>query len=178
MNKRTAKRLLLEQKEKLDDVKNRDEHWIRHTLSLIIQIFGEGSIEHRYFLQFSFSIQYSPGQATFVTAALGNIKITDVKQFLQNCAETLDIHDTSNEESLNFLSKWSPPELWGAIGGVALTLFSIGFFFGTLSSSNKIDRLEVETAKLKDSLILAPMRNKGTDQLADTISASKGRPKK
>lgn len=173
MNKEAAKKSLQSQINKLEDGANHNDQWILQTGSLIERIFGRGSNEYYHFSKFDFSIQYVPGQAKSVNAAILMGKINEIRKFLENCIESVDTLVFESEVKKNILSDLDTKQLLAYIAPVGLAIFGMGFYFGGFDAKNKIDMLESDTKIIRDSLSSVissrQMPNKGTD----TVSTAK-----
>lgn len=154
MKKEKAKGLLRNQLEKLKSSRNRNDTWVFHTASIIEEIFGKESAEYNYIGKFRFgtwSHNYESNEAIHWRLEEQERKI---KQFLENCVESVDAKGVYRKPQSNPVSNWSSSEFWTAISGLIVAAISIGFYFGNLSSSFKIDRMEFQIKEMKDSLSL------------------------
>ncbi|WP_026630084.1 hypothetical protein [Dyadobacter alkalitolerans] len=152
MNKRTAKKLLFEQKEKLDEIKNHDDQWIIQTGSLIERIFGKSSNEYFYFYQFSFALQYVPLEEKSNRQLRYNDNVSDMKQFLLNCGRTIELVAFDAESKKNIMSNLAPIQFWGTILSVGFVVFGAGFSIGKYMSDVQNVALNQQVKTLSDSL--------------------------
>lgn len=149
MNKSQAKKVLLEQKRKLDG----SDQWIVQTSSIIESIFSKGSNEYlfMYNLRFTFP-NTGQDQEEFMQQYEGRMQ--EVRVFLDNCVETVYFKGVYKPETRNFLGRYTNSEIFTAAAFIATAIVSVTLYTSGQALESKINVLSQENRILRDSLSL------------------------
>jgi hypothetical protein len=134
--------------------------WLIQSRSFIKSFFGDNSHEYSFINNFSFHDSVKK-----VSDFWAGVKSYDpnpdrpkvdhklsASTFLDNCIQTIKINGLYKDPKKEFLNKYSDKEIIGTFIASLIFVGGLCYTIGQIVSSNKIEKLEIENQKLKDSI--------------------------
>jgi len=153
-----AVKCLQQQQSKLPIEKGNEQIWRNQTMSYLKSFFGNGSDEHKFIMGFSFGQDsesyYSEHWGRFIInkSYVGNDKQKEAYLFIDYCIETLKAKGLHKDSKKEFLNRYSDKEIIFSFLTAFIFIGGLCYTVGQITSNNKIDRLEFENQKLKDTI--------------------------
>lgn len=155
MNKQTAKKLLLQQKEKLQSTSNHNDTWVFHTASIIAEAFGKDSPEYNYIGQFQFGVSVSNFESNESIRDRIKEKERRINSFLDNCISSVEFKGVKKPDRANFLGNLKTYELIAYLATAGAGILSAGIFIGNYASRVDAEQIRQELKEVRDSLLLS-----------------------
>ena len=153
MKLKKALEILEEQKQKvLSPIFPNNQEWVVETASYIKDFFGFDSVEYSRIAQFKFTVVALNIEPDENVNRLLNQKVKDIVLFLDNCKRTLEIKGLYRNPKANILSDKTNFELISIIIAISITVFGIGYYFGTEKTNTELVRVQNELNNIKSNI--------------------------
>jgi len=153
MKLKKAIEILEEQKQKILNPKYpNNQEWVVETTSYIKDFFGFDSVEYSRIAQFKFSVVTLNIETDENVDRLLNQKVKDIVLFLDNCKRTLEVKGLYKNQKANIVSDKTNFELISIIIAISITVFGIGYYFGTEKTNTELFRVQNELNEIKTNV--------------------------
>ena len=149
MKLQTALKILQRQLLQIETIQKGDNSWVLQTQEYIKNFFGEQTILLSFFNNFTFIAIHSYGSED--DPMLINRK-KQATEYMTGCIQSLNDIGLYKKPKQNFLSSLSDTALWTMFGTILPLIIYLSFYFGKKEGDNKIERLEIELQKSKDTI--------------------------
>ena len=149
MKIQTAIQILERQLSEIQAIQKGDRSWVLQTQEYIKSFFGEQSVLLSFFDKFNFLEHWSYNTEDDPTLLK---RKTQAAVYLTGCIQTLKDVGLYKKPRQNFLSSLSDTALWTMFGTILPLIIYLSFYFGKKEGDNKIEKLEIELQKSKDTI--------------------------
>lgn len=149
MKLQTALNILNRQLSKIVNIQKGDTSWVLQTQEYIKTFFGDETHFLHFFKTFTFKQLHNYGSEDDPHLIDRKKRATE---FLNDCIQTLNDIGLYKKPKQNFLSSLSDTALWTMFGTILPLIIYLSFYFGKKEGDNKIEKLEIELQKSKDTI--------------------------